>query len=111
MKPFQPYPRLEEKYLPEFLKKGKRYFVSQSYPRGHVKYFGIEKIPIVFTLYDKLTEANVHFDAVRKDKYAAIIDLEKPTHLERVNSMLQKDSQYDVYISMVWKNVETAAYI
>ena len=111
MKPFQPYPRLEEKYLPEFLKKGKRYFVSQFYHQGQVKYFGKEKISIVFTLYGSLVDANVHFDAVRKDKYASVIDLEKPVHMDKVMSMLQADSKYDVYVSMVWKNDETAAYI
>src|SRR4051812_18453524 len=111
MKPFQPYPRLEEKYLPEFLKKGKRYFVSQSYVHGQVKYFDKEKTLIVFTLYGSLVDANVHFDAVRKDKYASIIDLEKPAHMVKVKEMLQQNSKYDVYISMVWKNAETEAYI
>lgn len=111
MRPFQPYPKLEEKYLPEFLKKGKKYFVSLSYPPGEVRRFEKEKTPLVFTLYGSLVDANVHFDAVRKDKYAAVIDLEKPAHLEKVKSMLQQDSKFDVYISMVWKNAETAAYI
>jgi hypothetical protein len=111
MKPFQPYPRLEEKYFPEFLKRGKRYFVSQSYPPGQVKYFDKEKVPIVFTLYCSLVDANVHYDAVKKDKYASIIDLEKPAHQEKVKSMLQPDSKYDVYISMVWKNEKIDAYI
>jgi hypothetical protein len=111
MNPFQPYPRLEDKYLPEFQKNGKRYFVSQSYPQGQVKRFDQEKTPLVFTLYGSLVDANVHFDAVRKDKYAAIIDLAKPAHMVKVKEMLQQNSKYDVYISMVWKNEETAAYI
>lgn len=111
MKPFQPYPLLEELYLPEFLKKGKRYFVTQTYVRGQKRYFDKEKVPIVFTLYGSLVDANVHLDAVRKDKYASVIDLEKPAHMEKVKRMLLQDSKYDVYISMVWKNEETAVYL
>lgn len=111
MKPFQPYPRLEEKHLPLFRKKGGRYFVSQSYERGKTRVLGNEKMPLVFTLYKDTYQAIVHKDAVKDDRYAAFIDMDKPAHLATVKAMLQPDARYEVFVSMVWNNEDTNRYI
>ena len=112
MKLYQPYPKLSPIYFPEFLKENKRYFISQSYPRGEIRRWGEEpKIPLVFSLYENQGLAKVHLSALREDKYAVLIDLKNPAHKNKITAMMEQDSKYEVFIAMVWKNSENDSYI
>ena len=112
MKVYQPFPKLSPIYFPQFLAEKKRYFVSQSYPRGEIRKWGEEpKIPLVFSLYGNKGMAQVHLSAVKGDKYASLIDLENEAHTEKITAMMQPESKYEVFISMVWKNDENDRFI
>jgi hypothetical protein len=49
----------------------------------------------------ELGEAKLHVNAVKKDRYAAIIDLENPSHLQKMQEMLKADSGYRLFFAVV----------
>src|ERR1700752_1984280 len=97
---FQPFLSLTKKFLDGLIRLNKLYLVSQSYPRG-ADHFNNEKIPILFTDYDSLGQAQIHKSAMGGDKLAAIIDLSKPSHIKKMEAMLSPDSKYLLYWSTV----------
>ena len=53
----------------------------------------------------------MHLSVLSRDKYAALIDLKNPAHVEKITAMMQPDSSYDVFAAMVWKADENERYI
>lgn len=53
------------------------------------------------TDYDQLGLAQIHYSAVKHDKYASIIDLTNPKHKNKIIEMLQPDSGYRLYWAIV----------
>ena len=51
-------------------------------------------------------DVNIHKTAVKTDKYAAVINLNNPKHLEKLESMLEPNSAYKIYWSVV-KDMES----
>ena len=49
----------------------------------------------------ELGEAKLHVNAVKKDRYAAIIDLENPAHLKKMQEMLKAGSGYRMFFAVV----------
>jgi hypothetical protein len=41
------------------------------------------RVNLLFSDYMELGEAKLHVNAVKKDRYAAIVDLENPSHLKK----------------------------
>lgn len=95
----QPFEIFKVDYIDRLLKIQKRWLVSQSYPRGDCG--DSNKHPLLLSDYDDPGLAKVHFNAVKHDKYAAIIDLEKPQHRAKLHQMLFDDSDYKVYWCIV----------
>ena len=98
---FQPFVKMNFKFVDGFIKLNKFYLVSQTYTKGNVEWEEGIKQGILFTEYDDKGLALNHKDAIRKDKYAAVLDLSKPEHKEKLLSMMKADSQYAVYWAAV----------
>lgn len=94
-----------EKFRPEmvegFRKMKHRYLVSQTYREGIDHFDNNLKEPLLLTDYNDFNLARVHYNAVKKDKYAAIIDLEKDEHRQKVMGLLRSESKYIVYSAFV----------
>ncbi len=99
----QPFEEFKPSYLPRLIQLGRRYLVSQTYCRVRE----LEKDPtcrrmnLLFSDYMELGEAKLHVNAVKKDRYAAIIDLENPSHLKKMQEMLKADSGYRLFFAVV----------
>jgi hypothetical protein len=55
----------------------------------------------LFSDYAELGEAKLHLNAVKTDRYAAIIDLNKPTHLKKIQDLLEAGSGYRIFFAVV----------
>lgn len=96
----QPFVLLEKKYLPKLIELKKVYLVTQSYARGFNHFDTERRIPILVTDYDNPGLANIHFNAVKGDKYASIIRLDIEEHRKKLLEMLS-GVKYGIYWSFV----------
>jgi hypothetical protein len=97
----QPFEIFKPLYVDRLAELKKRWLVTQSYGRGHQHFQDERKTNILLSDYDILGGANIHFNAVKHDKYAAIIDLEKPTHKQKLKEMLGPGSKYRLFWAVV----------
>ncbi len=95
----QPFVPFKEEHLKQLLKLGNVYIVSQTYKRTD-HFMDQGKTFLLFTDYKDFGLAKIHHNAVREDKYAAIINLSKEIHLNKVNEMLA-NFNYDLYWNVV----------
>jgi hypothetical protein len=103
---FQPFELFRQEYINHLVKMDKRYLVSQSYEKAF-DHFEATKTDILLTDYDQLGLAQIHFSAVKKDKYASIIDLTNPKHKCKIMEMLHPESGYRLF----WGVVKSAAEV
>lgn len=96
----QPFEIFKETYLDRLITLKKFYLVSQSYPRGINHFAEAHRVDILLTDYDTLGQAQMHLNAVKNDKYAAIIDLQKTEHKKKILDMLLGE-KYQLYWSIV----------
>ena len=97
---FQPFEKFRREYIERLIRMNKIYLVSQSYDRAF-DHFEDPKQNILFSDYDQLGLAQIHYSAVKNDKYASLIDLTNPKHKSKVSEMLCDDSNYRVYWAIV----------
>jgi hypothetical protein len=99
----QPFEEFKPKYLSRLIQMGRKYLVSQSYSRANVQDTDAfnSRISLLFSDYVEAGEARLHFNAVKKDRYAAIIDLQKPAHLGKIREMLMEGSGYQIFFAVV----------
>jgi hypothetical protein len=99
----QPFEEFKPGYLPRLIQLGRRYLVSQTYYRIRKLETDPACCPVNLLLSDymELGEAKLHVNAVKKDRYAAIIDLENPTHLKKMQEMLTAGSGYRIFFAVV----------
>jgi hypothetical protein len=99
----QPFEEFKPAYIPRLLSLGRRFLVSQTYCR--VKETDSETpesyVNLLLSDYAEMGEARLHVNAVKKDRYAAIIDLENPVHLKKIREMLMAGSGYRIYFAVV----------
>jgi hypothetical protein len=98
---FNPFEIFRESLTDAFLQAGKRYLVSQTFRAAAGEAMAEGKETILLTHYDELARAQIHFSAVKTDRYAAIIDLCNQKHLEKIRQMLDPGSRYLVYSSLI----------
>jgi len=98
LQPFEPFRQV---YLERLRTLKKRWLVSQSYHRASIPLDESRKINILLTDYDTRGGANIHVNAVKNDKYAAVLDLENEVHRNKLMEMLRDDSNYKLYWSVV----------
>ncbi|MEO9003822.1 MAG: hypothetical protein ABI288_03750 [Ginsengibacter sp.] len=97
---FQPFEPFKKEYISRLIRMDKKYLISQSYDKAF-DHFGETKTDILLTDYDQLGLAQIHYSAVKHDKYASIIDLTSAKHYAKIMDMLHPDSCYRVYWAMV----------
>jgi hypothetical protein len=99
----QPFEEFKPVYLSRLVQLGRRYLVSQTYVRAKDTASDpfSSRVNLLLSDYVQPGEAKLHFNAIKKDRYAAIIDLEKPSHLDRVREILMEGSGYRVYFAVV----------
>ena len=97
---FQPFELFKPEYINRLIRMDKIYLVSQSYDKAF-DHFEETKTDILFTDYDELGLAQIHYSAVKKDKYASIIDLSNPKHKAKVLEMFHADSGYRLFWAIV----------
>ena len=99
----QPFEEFRPGYLPRLIQLGRRYLVSQTYYRVREMetHPACSRVNLLFSDYMELGEAKLHVNAVKKDRYAAIIDLENPVHLKKMQDMLMAGSGYRMFFAVV----------
>jgi|SRR5450432_223504 len=99
----QPFQEFKPVYLPRLLQLGRRWLVSQTYCRAKEMDSDpfSSRINLLFSDYAELGEAKLHVNAVKKDRYAAIIDLRLPAHMGRIEDMLLAGSGYRIFFAVV----------
>jgi hypothetical protein len=96
LQPFEPF---TGSILVRLIKLERPYLVTQTYHRAARS--TDEKINLLFTDYNELGGAKIHLNAVKKDKYAAIIDLKNDKHKKKLEEMLLLDSKYQLFFAVV----------
>jgi len=99
----QPFEDFKPAYISRLLKLDRRWLVSQTYRRVQEENRDPAdiRINLLFSDYVELGEAKLHVNAVKKDSYAAIIDLKNPAHLKKIQEMLMAGSRYRIYFAVV----------
>ncbi len=99
----QPFEEFKQTYIQRLIQLDRRYLVSQTYYR--MKEMDADpassRINLLFSDYVELGEARLHLNAVKKDRYAAIIDLKNPVHLDKIREMLTEGSGYRMFFAVV----------
>jgi hypothetical protein len=99
----QPFEDFRPNYLPRLIQLGRRYLVSQSYYRAkeiETDPFS-SRVNLLFSDYIELGEARLHMNAVKRDRYAAIIDLKNPAHIKKIREMLLTGSGYRMFFAVI----------
>ena len=107
----QPFEIFIPLYIDRLLQLNKRYLVSQTYKRGFNHPDEVQKEGILLSDYDAPGGANIHLNAVKHDKYAAILDLTKPAHKKKLLEMLDPNSGYRVFWAVVKSRKDLEARI
>jgi len=99
----QPFEEFRPGYLSRLIDLGRRYLVSQTYHRVREMEMDpvCHRVNLLFSDYMELGEAKLHVNAVKKDRYAAIIDLKNPVHLRKMQAMLKAGSGYRMFFAVV----------
>ena len=101
--PLQPFEDFRPAYLSRLIQLGRRYIVSQTYCRAQdPEYDGCSsRVSLLFSDYAERGEAKLHLNAVKTDRYAAIIDLHNEAHLKKIREMLEAGSGYRIFFAVV----------
>ena len=99
----QPFENFKPAYLTRLMELGRRWLVSQTYHRAQSSPADTpdSTISLLLSDYVELGEARLHLNAVKKDRYAAIIDLQHPGHQEKIREMLAAGSGYRLFFAVV----------
>jgi hypothetical protein len=99
----QPFEEFKADYIDRLMQLGRRYLVSQTYSRVKEIDAGrpFARINLLVSDYAELGEAKLHHNAVRNDRYASIINLMHPPHVEKIREMLKAESGYRIFFAVV----------
>ena len=97
----QPFELFKIEYIDRLLNLNKRFLVSQTYTRVAGHFSDEQKISLLVSDYDDLGLAKVHVNAVKHDRYAAILDLKKLEHRKKLGEMLLENSKYRIFWCIV----------
>jgi hypothetical protein len=101
MTPYNPLVRFQKEMIPGFLRMGRPYLVAQTFLRGESP-LDREKQPLLLTDCDNLNAAKDHLGSIRQgDPWAAIIHLDSPVHLAKLEEMSGPGSTYLLYAAFV----------
>lgn len=97
----QPFLRFRQLYLQRLLELEKFYLVSQSYSRGNDHLSDTPRTGLLMTDYDDIGLAKTHLNAIKHDKYAALLDLRRPAHKQKLQELIGVQSKYAVYWAVI----------
>lgn len=97
----QPFERFQVGYIEALRSVKKIYIVTQSYLRGASNPDTKKLTNILFTTYDDPGLAKIHLNAIKTDMFAYMLDLTDEKHTGKIREMLQPDSTYAIYWSVV----------
>lgn len=97
----QPFELFKTTVIQQLRKLKRTYLVTQTYGRAQNPMINEVRTPLLITDYDTLGQARIHKNAIKHDKYAAILDLENEGHREKLIEMLGSNSKYTLYWSVV----------
>jgi hypothetical protein len=101
MRPYNPLVNFQKEMIPGFRRMERPWLVSQNYFRGENP-LDPDKQPLLLTDYGSLNEAKDHLNSVKaKDKWAALIHLENPAHVSKLEEMASMDSAYRLFVAFV----------
>lgn len=98
---FQPFEKFNQANVNGLIRLKKFWLVSQTYQRGFDPFEDSDRIPILLSDYEDVGLARIHYNAVKSDKYAAIVQLQRQDHMNKLFEMLSSSSQYDLFWSIV----------
>jgi hypothetical protein len=109
----QPFEDFKPFYINRLVKLGRRYLVSQTYYRNENRVSDPDnsRTNLLLSDYVELGQARLHLNAVREDRYAAIIDLYHLGHLEKIGAMLLPGSGYRLFFAVVRSAKELEGFI
>lgn len=96
----QPFYSFRPQFIDRLIELNNVYLVSQTYKRGESEKTA-GKTCILVTSYNDLGLAKIHLNAIKKDKYAAILDLNRSEHKSKLIEILEKNSNYYVYWAVI----------
>jgi hypothetical protein len=113
MSTLQPFEAFKPVYITRLLDLGRRYLVSQTYSRAQKAEMSdpAAPVPLLLSDYAALGEAKLHVNAVKKDPYAAIIDLHLDGHRKKIEEMLRDNSRYLLFFAVVRSSKALEAHI
>ena len=95
-----PFTPMNSKFIQAFRAKGKRYLVLQNFTlEDHL--FKKDKKYVLVSHYDDDKKAREHLRQVQQQEVAQIIDLEDEAGREKLESMLNINSEYVLYSVLV----------
>ncbi len=97
----QPFERFKLIHLAKLQDLKHRYLVSQSYQRAFDHLEEADKVDVLLTDYKDHGLAKTHFNAVKHDKYGAVLDLENEKHLSKLKEMMGQHSTYRLFWAVV----------
>jgi hypothetical protein len=96
----QPFVPLQQAFIDKLLELKKHYIVTQSYQRNFDHFNDHPKQGILISDYDDPGLAKIHLNAVSHDKFAALIDLRRKEHYNKLGEMMRGET-YDLYWCIV----------
>lgn len=97
----QPFELFKSSYIEKLIGLKKNWLVSQTYNRNFDHFGDDKKVNILLSDFDDPGLAKVHLNAVRQDRYASIIYLQKDPHRASLEAMLRPDSKYRVFWAVI----------
>ena len=97
----QPFERFSPLFIDRLIQLKARYLVSQTYGRALEEFTPVPRTPLLLTDYDNPGAANIHWNAVKQDRYAAVLDLENGIHKKKLLEMSANHSTYELFWSVV----------
>lgn len=98
-----PFGLLSVKLFRALVHAGQRYFVRQSYPRGFNPLDPALKRAFLFSHYEKLSDAQMHFDLIDHDRHRFLYDCHNPEHFERLERAALQVPGWPVYSPLLQK--------
>jgi len=97
----QPFGYFKANYIPKLMELGKYYLVSQTYTRYPDHSGAAPKESLLLTDYADENIAKTHLEALHKDKYAAILNLQHSPHKAKLMELLGANSRFHVFWAVV----------
>jgi hypothetical protein len=97
----QPFERFKADYIDRLIDLNKPFIVTQTYTRINAGLGAEKTTAILLTDYDDMGLAKIHYKAVINDRFAAIIQLTKPAHRQKLGNMVLPGSPYELYWAVV----------